>query len=179
MTLHLWGFMFLSLKRSPTSSSHQGKLTILEKMRTKEALGYCQTIPHSCQTVRLLFFLMLESAFKNSFQFQLSGGNRRQKERILLFVKLSGKQQHIAGHCLSTPYFSRFICSHITAVRLKQFFNRLVFPKKSQSQLFSHSVSSLSKSSAGNALLCLQTAFLLINLLRRWLSSEHDARGAG
>lgn len=43
---------------------------------------------------------MLESVLKNSFQLKLSGGNRKQKGRIILFVKCSEKQQHIAGHWL-------------------------------------------------------------------------------
>lgn len=78
----------------------------------------------NCET-SIFFFLMLENVFKNSFQFKLSGGNRKQKGRILLFAKWSGKQHHIAGHWLSIPYFNRFICSHITLVRLKQLFNDL------------------------------------------------------
>lgn len=114
------------------------------------------TLLPNCETS---IFLMLESVFKNSFQFKLSGGNKKQKGRILLFVKCSGKQQHVARHWSSTPYFSRFICSHITIVKLKQLFNRFVFPKKSHSQLLFRSFSSLSQCFARSTLLCLQTVF--------------------
>lgn len=109
-------------------------------MRTKEALGHCQTFLTLAKNCETSIFLMLENVFRNSFKFKLSGGNRKQKGRIYLFVKWSRKQHHIAGHWWSIPYFNRLICSHIILVRLKQLFNGFVLPKAphSYSSILSH-----------------------------------------